>query len=482
MIPFHRLLGSLLVTIATAAPALAAAAPAPETLRVPQDFDTIQQAVDAALPGDEVLVSKGVYPGHVLILNHNDISLRGKGRPVVLGGTLPTDGEEEVDGGIRIQSSNGISVKGFVVRDTLGDNGVSVSSSNDVRLTGIVVENTIDRDGVGVASSNDVIIDRVRVTGGNDDSIELSSSNNVLITRCVIDDVGHDGIHLASSSDVLVERCKLYEVAGKAFHISGGGSTRIERSKISRSGTGLDSSGNADVDVYKLRFDRIEGDGILHRGRELTVDTVTFKRIDGVAMEIEPSAGPAPEPEDGAPIDGPVSINKVRINTIGHDGVLMLAHGAQVTDVVVKNVADDDGFVVSDRDGVDFERCKAVSVGGTGFSFDNVTNSSLRNSRVVKAGGHGVDESHESSGNTFENVRVIAPGNHGFRAAGSGDTYVGNYARKAGAAGFFVGGAGNSFTLNRANGSGDVDLRDTAGQGANEYVDNTFGTEVIEDD
>src|SRR5689334_19153299 len=45
-------------------------------LRVPQDFATIQKAVDAAQPGDAIVVASGTFVENVLI-NRSDIALKG---------------------------------------------------------------------------------------------------------------------------------------------------------------------------------------------------------------------------------------------------------------------------------------------------------------------------------------------------------------------------------------------------------------------
>jgi len=46
-------------------------------LHVPQRFETIQAAVDAALPGDVVLIAPGTYYGALVIENKEDLSIRG---------------------------------------------------------------------------------------------------------------------------------------------------------------------------------------------------------------------------------------------------------------------------------------------------------------------------------------------------------------------------------------------------------------------
>jgi pectin methylesterase-like acyl-CoA thioesterase len=49
----------------------------------PADFSTIQSAVDAAQPGDTVLIQSGTYRETVLIYNKNDLTLQGTHRDTV---------------------------------------------------------------------------------------------------------------------------------------------------------------------------------------------------------------------------------------------------------------------------------------------------------------------------------------------------------------------------------------------------------------
>lgn len=63
------------------------------TLRVPQDYSTIQAAIESASPGDEVVISPGTYEGGVFV--DKDLTLRGEGEVILAGGFVPS--EDQID-------------------------------------------------------------------------------------------------------------------------------------------------------------------------------------------------------------------------------------------------------------------------------------------------------------------------------------------------------------------------------------------------
>ncbi|MET7298949.1 right-handed parallel beta-helix repeat-containing protein [Embleya sp. NPDC005575] len=100
--------------------------PAGNVVRVPQDFRTVQKAVDAAREGDTVLVDPGVYRESVRVTTPR-VVLRGADRNAVI-----------FDGGVRL--ANGITVTGagsvvenLTVRGYLA-NGVLFTGVTDERL------------------------------------------------------------------------------------------------------------------------------------------------------------------------------------------------------------------------------------------------------------------------------------------------------------------------------------------------------------
>jgi len=118
---------------------VAADAPAPETteapagdadgiLNVPDEFDTIQAAVDAAAAGDLVLIAPGTYNEAVNVVT-DEIVIRGLEREGVV-----LDGQFELDNGIRVLGASGVAVENLTTQNYT-DNGVFFTGVDGYRTS-----------------------------------------------------------------------------------------------------------------------------------------------------------------------------------------------------------------------------------------------------------------------------------------------------------------------------------------------------------
>jgi hypothetical protein len=85
------------------------------TLRVPDDYDTIQAAVDAAEPGNLILVSPGTYEEAVNVTT-DDITIRGLDRNEVI-----LEGNFELENGVRVLEADGVVVENMTAQDYTGN-------------------------------------------------------------------------------------------------------------------------------------------------------------------------------------------------------------------------------------------------------------------------------------------------------------------------------------------------------------------------
>jgi hypothetical protein len=95
-------------------------------LAVPDEFATIQEAVDAASPGDLVLISPGVYNEAVNVTT-DELTIRGLDRNEVI-----LDGQFELDNGVRVLGASGVAVENLTAQNYT-NNGVFWTSVDGYR-------------------------------------------------------------------------------------------------------------------------------------------------------------------------------------------------------------------------------------------------------------------------------------------------------------------------------------------------------------
>lgn len=238
----------------------AASALAGETIRVPEDHDTIQAAVDAAGPGDTVLVSAGTYAESVTVAGKRGVSIVGEGDAVV-----------DADGalvGIDVSDGSGVRITGITVRN-MTQTGIRIADSTSVRVTGCTIQ--------GPGSE----LDRM-------DGIQVDRGVRVRIEDNDVSDVNGVGI-------------LLYHLEADANDPSGGGERSIVRgNRISRVGNcgvivngernrvdsnAIDESASDGVDVYTEAVRTLVLRNAVTRGRQGYRDEGTDSRFKDNTVE-----------------------------------------------------------------------------------------------------------------------------------------------------------------------------------------------------
>ncbi len=123
-------------TTTTAAAGTDGAGPTSGTLRVPDDYDTIQDAVDAAEPGSLILIAPGTY-NEAVDVTTDQLVIRGLDR-----NTVVLDGQFELENGVRVLEASGVVVENLTVRNYTR-NGLFWSHADGYRASYV----TADRNG-----------------------------------------------------------------------------------------------------------------------------------------------------------------------------------------------------------------------------------------------------------------------------------------------------------------------------------------------
>ncbi|WFO74889.1 right-handed parallel beta-helix repeat-containing protein [Desulfurococcaceae archaeon MEX13E-LK6-19] len=145
-------------------------------IRVPQDYSTIQEAIDAATPGTIIVVNEGIYYERVRITGKQDITITGNGTVII-------DGQNTRDLGVYIINSTSITIKHLVIQNNTGS-GIFTWDSQNISIEDSIIQS--NGNGVEIWYSRNVSIVECTVQNNTQYGLTVGYSHYVTIVDVVL--------------------------------------------------------------------------------------------------------------------------------------------------------------------------------------------------------------------------------------------------------------------------------------------------------
>ena len=242
----------LYASLAAAALAAAALPAAAGTLLVPQQFSTIQAALNAAKPYDTVLVSakpKSAVYSEALTLATPHVTLQGKGNPVLDGAalttvvtpfpTIPSFTENSSPSGIQVEADF-VSVSGLTVQNFGRSPGYYIQTVSGIAV-GYLSPSGQSGDGFKNITISGVTLrsNNVGITISGYDGAATPTQKGYFLLGNLVTGSSADGIDL-SYGPALISGNKVLSNGGAGISVSGTGLTLTGNESGSNGGDGID--------------------------------------------------------------------------------------------------------------------------------------------------------------------------------------------------------------------------------------------------
>jgi len=426
------------------------------TIYVPDDHGTIQEAVDAAVAGDTIIVRDGTYPENVDV--DTSVTIQSENGPastrvqaatphdhvldvqadnVTISGFTAENATGSGKAGISLDGRQGCEIKNNVVRNN--STGIYLRDSSGNTVTGNTAE-SITCHGIHLTTSSDNDI-RDNTAGSNDSGIYLygSSGNNVTANRARDNALygirlmassndntvtgnaaerNQYGIYLSSSEDneVASNNATDNNSEGIRLHSSNGNTLASNNASANSRGIWLESSTGNTITDNDASSNGQDGLGLASASNDNTVrDNDTCSNTNSCGIWVRSSHG-----------------NTVEDNTANANGFagIELYDGCTGTTIggndAIGNGEDGILLWLSNNNAVADNDANSNTKRGIHLRSSNGNN--VTGSNAFSNGSYGIHLESSSSGNTVRSNNVSSNTNHGiYLSPSTGNLIYNNY-------------------------------------------------------
>lgn len=456
------------IALGLAAAALLPASARADTLSVPSQHGTIQAAVDAAAPGDVIVVAAGEYAENVVVADAEALTIVADGAVTVAGtGSEPAilvsahhtqlAGISVTSGGhgIVVRGAFGVSLRACVASECAGD-GIRFEGEDEAapdldphpedrmrfhvgflhRFVEDCVVTASGGDGFVVEGASLVSVDRLRVEDAGGHGVRIEGGGGSAIWSCTVSGSGGDGVRITRHGAVRVADTAVTRAHGVGIRVADCDDVLVWENFVLDPGSdAIAADGCTELDVWantaewtqaaaKRRRDRADaasGAGLVVRGSSAVIESNTVRRAPGGGLVVDGSPGAS-----------------VHLNAVVACRGAGIAVGGEACSVRGNRVdrPRGDGLVAAGEGHV-LEGNTVWFAGGDGIVVD-AADSTVSGSTVVGGGGAGI-----SVGRHASPARVVVGGNRVDRVRRAGISLRGADSARV---------ADNEVTSSRANG------------------------------
>nr|BAL59177.1 hypothetical conserved protein [Candidatus Acetothermum autotrophicum] len=284
-----RLLGLVLVGVVLAWGAVWA-----KEINVPGDFPKIQEALNAAEPGDVIVIAGGDYTENLLITK--SVTLQGAGRDFV---SIIGDG---VVPAVVIAKAQNVGISGVTI--TNGRNGIEMADSS-LTLTNVVLKKNIRRGlsaerSVVEIKESEVLETQPDAEGFQGSGIRIADHSKVTITNVTVADNARVGVTVSDSSEATITGSKVLGTKpnasgayGWGIDVSVNSKATIRENTVSGNtavGIGITENSQAVIESNQIADQKPDGSGVrgygilIQLGSKAEIRNNTLTRNTDVAI------------------------------------------------------------------------------------------------------------------------------------------------------------------------------------------------------